>query len=142
MIIREAEHQDYHEICTICNRDLGYECSSELVAQRLRNLDNKREIVFVAEMNKNIVGFIHAEIYHVLFAKSMINILGLAVSSEYRKKGVGRELLSEVENWAEALEITTIRLNSGATRKDAHEFYRIMGYNNEKIQIRFIKNLV
>ena len=55
MIIREAEHQDYHEICTICNRDLGYECNSELVAQRLRNLDNKREIVFVAEMNKNIV---------------------------------------------------------------------------------------
>ena len=141
MIIRKADCQDYRAIWRISREDLGYECCSELVAQRLSHLDGKREVVFVAEINNNIIGYIHAETYNVLYYESMVNILGLAVASEYRKNGVGRALLSEAEIWAKGLNIKIIRLNSGATRKEAHAFYRAMGYDNQKEQIRFIKNL-
>lgn len=120
MIIRKANCQDHRAIWRISREDLGYECCSELVAQRLRHLDGKRKVVFVAEINNNIIGYIHAETYNVLYYESMVNILGLAVASEYRK---------------------IIRLNSGAARKEAHAFYRAMGYNNQKEQIRFIKKL-
>ena len=34
-----------------------------------------------------------------------------------------------------------IRLNSGLSRKDAHEFYRKLGFDNEKEQIRFLKKI-
>lgn len=141
MIIRRATLEDHLAICRICKNDLGYECASELVFHRLSSLDRKREAVFVAEIDQKTIGYVHAEIYNVLYFESMVNILGIAVSSEYRRHGVGKALLSEVENWAKTLNIKKIRLNSGAKRTAAHSFYTAMGYNDQKEQIRFIKGI-
>ena len=139
MIIREAKEQDCVAISKTSHDDLGYECSYDLVAHRLRNLDKQREIVFVAVVDEKVIGYVHAEIYNVLYFESMVNVLGLVVSSQYRRQGIGKALICKVENWAKSLDIKFIRLNSGATRKDAHAFYRALGFNNEKEQLRFIK---
>ena len=141
MIIREAIIEDAFAICNISCADLGYDCSCEFVSTRISNLDKGREKVFVAEVNGIVVGYIHAEKYQTLYFEPMINILGLAVSSEFRRRGIGRMLLKRTEHWANEVGIHKIRLNSGATRKEAHSFYRAMGYNNEKGQIRFIKDI-
>ncbi len=117
MNIRKADVQDAFAICKISCDDLGYKCNDELVSKRLINLDNRREVVFVAEIDDIIVGYIHAEIYNLLYYESMINILGIAVSSDYRRQGVGKSLLKQTENWATELGINIIRLNSGSTRK-------------------------
>lgn len=141
MIIRKANIHDSPAICHISCDGLGYDCTAELVSLRLGSLDNLREIVFVADLGESTVGYVHAEIYNLLYAESMVNILGIAVAAAYRKCGIGKALLIAVEEWAKSLEIYTVRLNSGAARSDAHAFYRAMGYNNEKDQIRFIKDL-
>ena len=141
MIIRKANIHDSPAICKISCDGLGYDCTAELVSLRLGSLDNLREIVFVADLGESTVGYVHAEIYNLLYAESMVNILGIAVATAYRKCGIGKALLIAVEEWAKSLEIYTVRLNSGAARSDAHAFYRAMGYNNEKDQIRFIKDL-
>ena len=139
MIIREATIEDAFAICNISCADLGYDCSCEFVSTRISNLDKGREKVFVAEVNGIVAGYIHAEKYQTLYFEPMINILGFAVSSEFRRRGIGRMLLKRAERWANEVGIHKIRLNSGASRKEAHSFYRAMGYNNEKGQIRFIK---
>ena len=90
MIIRNAQSKDCFSIGEICKNDLGYECTKEIISYRLNNLDKSKEVVLVAEIDKTVVGFIHAEIYNVLYCESMVNILGLAVSSNYRKQGVGK----------------------------------------------------
>lgn len=141
MNVRRANAQDVAAICKISRDDLGYECNAELVFERLMELDNSREVVFVAEIDNIVVGYIHAEIYNLLYHETMVNILGIAVSFDYRRHGVGRSLLNHVENWAKELGIYVIRLNSGSTRKEAHAFYRTMGFDNEKEQICFNKNL-
>lgn len=140
-MIREARITDYDKIQSICELDLGYVCEKELVKIRLANLDRNRECVFVADEGNKVIGFIHVEVYELLYAPSMANILGIAVSSEYRRQGIGKLLLSKAEEWAKCKGIDIMRLNSGDTRKEAHEFYRSLGYNNEKPQIRFIKSL-
>ena len=71
----------------------------------------------------------------------MVNVLGLAVDIRNRRKGVGKLLMSSVEDWAKLVGVVGIRLNSGGSRLDAHAFYRAMGYNLEKEQIRFLKIL-
>ena len=71
----------------------------------------------------------------------MINILGIAVSSDYRRQGIGRALLSRAEDWGNEQGINIVRLNSGGSRKEAHNFYRAMGYNDEKMQVRFLKKI-
>ena len=141
MIIREATLEDAFAICNISCADLGYDCSCEFVSTRISNLDKGREKVFVAEVNGIVAGYVHAERYQTLYFEPMINILGLAVSAEFRRRGIGRMLLKHAERWANEEGIHKIRLNSGGSRKEAHSFYRAMGYSNEKEQIRFIKDI-
>ena len=83
--------------------------------------------------------FRSVEKYDVLYAGTMANILGLAVELDHRKQGVGKLLVGEAERWAINHDIHAIRLNSGMSRKEAHKFYRNIGYVDEKDQKRFMK---
>lgn len=139
MNIRKADISDASAICRICTDDLGYKCSEEFVLNRLKNIDGSREAVFVAETDGTVAGFIHAESYKMLYFEPVINILGLAVSRDYRRQGAGRALILCAESWGKELGINAVRLNSGYSRKEAHEFYRAMGFDDEKMQIRFLK---
>lgn len=100
MYIREATIQDAFAICNISCNDLGYDCSCEFVTTRINNLDRVRERVFVAEVNGIVAGYIHIEKYETLYFEPMINVLGLAVSSKFRRCGIGRMLLNSTESWA------------------------------------------
>ncbi|MDE5859366.1 MAG: GNAT family N-acetyltransferase [Oscillospiraceae bacterium] len=141
MNVRNADINDAFAISRICTDDLGYECSEEFVLNRLKNIDGSRETVFTAEIDGTVFGYIHAEIYNTLYFQSMINILGLAVSHDHRRQGIGKALISRAESWGKEHGINIVRLNSGYSRKEAHEFYRAMGYDDEKLQMRFLKNL-
>lgn len=140
-MIRKAVVDDFEEIHKICEMDLGYICDKELLKERLEEVDPARECVLVGVIDGKVVGFIHVERYEVLYAESMCNVLGLAVAKEYRRRGVGKELLHEAEKWAMSGGISMMRLNSGITRKEAHLFYRNNGYGSEKEQLRFIKKI-
>ena len=140
-MVRSASIDDANEICKICNEDLGYSCNSSLVMEKIKAINFSREAVYVALVDKIVVGFVHVERYDVLFLETMANILGLAVKSTHRSNGVGKELIHAAEEWAIKNNIKAMRLNSGISRKIAHDFYRHLGYNFEKEQIRFEKLL-
>lgn len=63
------------------------------------------------------------------------------MKNEYRNKGVGKKLLLTAEAWSVENQIKIMRLNSGVSRTNAHNFYRHLGYNSEKEQLRFMKRL-
>ena len=140
-IIRKIELKDAGELCKICSEEMGYECDSDLVKSKIEKLDSKREAVFVAEEESQLLGFIHVERYDVLYFESMANILGLAVKKDFQKQGLGKALLLAAENWAQENGIHLMRLNSGINRTDAHGFYEHLGYVSEKEQKRFLKRL-
>lgn len=139
--IRNAEVSDCSQIAEILKNDLGYECTDELVRSRLSKLDPRREAVFSAVKDGEVVGVIHIERYELLYSDTLANVLGLAVSGKFRRMGIGRSLMQAAEKWAESIGAAAVRLNSGAVRKDAHKFYRAIGFLSEKEQIRFMKNL-
>lgn len=141
MLIRKAMLTDAVAICRISSNDLGYECEEKFVRERLEGLDSNREAVFVAEIDGKVAGYVHAEVYSLLYFESMTNILGLAVSSSCRRQGVGKALMTRVEEWTKEKGMKEIRLNSGDSRKEAHEFYRAVGFDDEKMQVRFIKSI-
>lgn len=140
-MIRQVNADDYKHIAEICRNDLEYDADEILVKNRIEQLDGSREAIFVAVCNDKVVGFVHCETYNTLYFESLVNIQGLAVSAEYRRKGFGRELMNAAEEWASGKGINKIRLNSGSTRENAHKFYRSLGYGNEKLQIRFFKEI-
>ena len=49
--------------------------------------------------------------------------------------------MAKVEEWAKSKK-KLIRLNSGGTRTQAHNFYRNIGFSDEKTQLRFMKSLL
>lgn len=142
IIIRKAAVLDIPQMCSLFQNDLGYaECTQEIVEKQFAGLDASREAVFVAEVQGRLAGVIHIERYDVLYFPPMSNILGLAVSSDFRRQGIGSALLKRAEQWALDHKINTVRLNSGGTRTQAHQFYRAQGYVDNKTQLRFIKEL-
>lgn len=62
--------------------------------------------------------------------------------NDISKNGIGKSLMAKVEEWAKSKNIKLIRLNSGGTRTQAHNFYRNIGFSDEKTQLRFIKSLL
>lgn len=67
--------------------------------------------------------------------------MGIAVSKQYKRQGVGKALLEAVEEWAKKTGASGVRLVSGETRSGAHAFYRYCGYEGEKRQINFKKTV-
>ena len=143
--IRQATTSDISAMNELFQKDLGYaECRLEIVENQFAGLDNSREAVFVAESEDDdghIAGVIHVEKYNVLYFPTMANILGLAVAADFRRQGIGSALLKRAEEWARENGAISMRLNSGESRKQAHEFYRAQGYIDDKKQLRFIKEL-
>ena len=143
--IRQATASDIPAMNELFRKDLGYEeCRLEIVEKQFAGLDNSREAVFVAEAGDDsghIAGIIHVEKYNVLYFPTMANILGLAVAADFRRLGIGSALLKQAEEWARENGASSMRLNSGESRKQAHEFYRAQGYTDDKKQLRFIKDL-
>lgn len=139
--IRNAAVSDCVQIAEILRNDLGYDCTDELVKIRLSELDPRREAVFAAVKDSRVVGVVHIEKYLTLYFAPLANILGLAVSGDFRRMGIGKCLMEAAEKWASDIGAEAVRLNSGAARTEAHKFYRAVGYLAEKDQKRFIKKL-
>lgn len=142
MQVRNAIYEDCERLLVISQNDLGYtDCTLENLQTQFKKLDSKREQVFVVEIEGTVAGFIHVAKYDVLYAEPLVNVLGLAVDSNYRRQGIGRTLLLKAEEWGKSVGAKAIRLNSGESRTEAHKFYRMQGYDMERLQKRFMKYL-
>ena len=96
---------------------------------------------FENEQTRKIIGFVHAELYESLYMDTGLNILGLAVDSNFQGQGIGKKLMSSIEDYALKNNISYIRLNSNVCRTEAHKFYESIGYVCDKTQKRLIKKL-
>lgn len=139
MIIRTAQPEDSIAIAVITAEGLGYNCPPEIIAQNITALDPSHARLFVAEVDGEIVGFVEPQVYEAVYLAPLVNILGLAVRESHRGMGIGKALMDAAENWAREIGAKGVRLNSGASRTNAHAFYRHIGYTSEKQQIRFLK---
>lgn len=138
--IRLCNVGDAPAIYELNRQEMWYDYPVEKTTEKLSQLlKSKADRIFVAVANGTVVGYIHARDYDVVYAPQYKDILAIAVFSDYKKKGIGRELLSTVERWAKESGAAGIRLVSGSVRTGAHEFYRHCGYNGDKQQINFKK---
>ena len=138
--IREAISSDANAIWQLNFTEMGYAFPLDATIDNLSKLlHSPSDKIFVAICDGSVVGYVHANDYDLLYAPHMKNIMGIAVSSPYKRKGIGSALLQYVENWALETGASGIRLVSGATRTDAHAFYRRYGYEAIKEQINLKK---
>ena len=130
MIYRKYESSDISAIRDILENDLGYNCELDSLRNRVEEMMNRGNYqIFVAEDDNKVVGYIGCVNYLAFELENEgMKIIALAVSKEYRRNGIGTQLLKTAEQWAKENNIEVILLNSGLPREDAHSFYESQGY--------------
>ena len=144
-MLRDITIFDAQEIQRISKFVLGYDVDLDIVKKQIEKLtnDNKHNVIigFENEQTRKIIGFVHAELYESLYMDTGLNILGLAVDSNFQGRGIGKRLMNAIEDYALKNNISYIRLNSNVRRTEAHKFYESILYRCDKTQKRLIKNL-
>ena len=140
--IRNALKSDAAAITRLNRLCMGYDYPEDSTREILRALlSSPRDRILVAVIGDTVVGYVHACDYQVLYAPPMKNIMGIAVAPAHRREGIGRLLLSAVEDWVRQSGAAGIRLVSGASRTEAHAFYRSLGFDGGREQLNFKKYL-
>ena len=137
-LIRDALASDAAALAKLNATAMGYDYPK--TAERLDALlKSSRDKIFVAEQESRLVGYLHLEDYDLLYNGHLKNIMGIAVDPGCRRQGIGKALLEAGESWAREQGAEGIRLSSGESRKDAHAFYRALGYEGNKLQLNLKK---
>jgi len=140
--VREVSESDYISIYELNKNNLGYDYDVEKTARQLEYILRKPgDKLLAAVIEGEVAGYIHASAYDCTYSDPFINILALVVDSGRRGLGVGRGLLTAIEEWAGENGCAGIRLTSGYNRTGAHKFYEACGYVNRKDQKNFVKVL-
>lgn len=118
---------------------LGYKHTHDSLSNNIQAIRKSGGEVFVAEYANTICGCICAIIDVRLAEGAKGEIVSLIVSEDYRGRGLGKELVSTAERWLSNY-VTEIRIRANEIRKNAHKFYKALGYQESKKQMLFIKN--
>ena len=134
-IIRQGVISDAEDIYYINKTSLGYDYDLDKQRKNLEAvLNDKTQVIFVADIGDKVVGYIHLTSYDVIYTDTYKNCLGLAVDNDYKRMGIGSALLKQGEKWAKENGAVGIRLCSGIERENAHKFYLSQGYIENKLQ--------
>jgi len=119
---------------------LGYPTDqSQLVIWYQNIISHSDHFLRTAHMDGLVCGWVHAYVVDLLTSPLCIEVAGLVVDDAYRQHGIGRALMSQVEEWATQQDITVIYLRSNIIRKEAHQFYESIGYECIKQHLTFQK---
>jgi GNAT superfamily N-acetyltransferase len=134
--------KDLPSVIFLCD-ELGYTVSLEDLNTRFLQIDqsNMHVLEVAEESDGRIVGFIHFSQSFFLTDFVRCEILGMVVTKQERKKGIGRMLVASAEEWAKNQGIGRMRVRSQALRENAHDFYKSLGFELKKIQNVFIKEI-
>jgi GNAT superfamily N-acetyltransferase len=140
--IRPLTSEDAAAVAALSG-DLDYPADPAAMESRLAAvLAESGHAVFGAEAaDGTLLGWVHVCARLLLIDPPSAFVEGLVVGATARRCGVGRALMAAAEDWAGGRGAERIRLRSGATRADAHAFYRALGYRDGKAALGFEKAL-
>ncbi|HEY1045314.1 MAG TPA: GNAT family N-acetyltransferase [Bacteroidia bacterium] len=124
-------------ICLLENENLDLEMFTQMFSGNVRD---PRNIYLVAEENGLIVGFISCHSQVLLHHLDIVyEIQEMFVDEHFRGKGLGRQLLENLQNEIQLRKGKYLEVSSNKLRDQAHEFYQLAGFN--RTHYKFTKNL-
>lgn len=102
-------------------------------------LSDPSACIFVAQCENEIIGIVYitikeevAKVIPPIRSRKFGYIELLAVKKEYRKQGVGRNLMKRAEQWAKEKKISTIELEVYDHNKAVSDFYEQLQYKTQR----------
>jgi ribosomal-protein-alanine N-acetyltransferase len=124
--------RDFPEVLAIEHASFGCPwCAEEF----LRVLRRRSCISMVAEFGERVVGFM---IYEVHEAK--LQVLNFAVAPEFRRQGVGRQMMAKLVGKLSGHRRTRIVLHVRETALDAQMFFKVQGFRATEVAREFYED--
>ena len=119
-------------------KDSDVDAFRKLVKKYVTDSDKK---ILVADLDDmKIVGMVSMVFLPRLNRTTLeMYIPELIVLEKYQKQGIGKKLINSCISFAKEKKCHRIRLESGNQRKDSHQFYKNLGF--EQSALSFTKNL-
>lgn len=131
-LIRYANKRDLGDI-TLLMSELGYKTTEGEVTNRLSRLDSNPDYhTIVAEIDGKVVGLLGLHIGLAYeFSSCYGRIICLVVNQQFRRSGIGKQLIVRAKDIVTEQGGNAIVLNSGnrTEREDAHTFYLKNGFS-------------
>lgn len=113
----------------------SYEQAYEKIGDLMDHLRKNTCIAYGAFEENEIIGYIWAY-PHPFREENRMYISECSVREGYRGKGIGKAMISLVEERAKEAGFPTLYLHAEAGSADAVRFYESIGYKKERIQFR------
>ena len=125
MEIRVFRNEDILGVCNLINSELGYDVSCEDLKDRILQMqEDKNYVIFTVVDDKKVIGFMGLQMCLAFEIKGKVmRIIALAVARHSQGQGIGSALIQEAEKYANENNISTVLVNSGLKRTEAHRFY-------------------
>ena len=99
-------------------------------------------VLFIAEIENDIAGFILAIIREtppipVFIPARLALVTDISVKKEFRRRGIGQQLVNKVHSWAEIRGASAVELTVYAFNQESLEFYKTIGYETIGLRMRF-----
>ncbi len=122
---------------------LGYHADDKTIAVRLAVLtESGSDLILVAtDASHNVNGWLQAHAAQILDSGFRVEITGLVIAPEQRRRGAGRALVAKAEQWATAIGAAAVVVRSNVQRVESHAFYPALGYAASKTQNVYRKTL-
>lgn len=156
VLIRDFHERDSHQLLLILERmnryfesidpwkELRYDRTNPkyLLDSMQKDTKEKDGIFLVAQVDKDIVGFIHGHMHTMtedelrerpLTVSSDISLF--FVTDSYRGKGIGRKLMESAERYFQNKGCTRIALHVFGPNKLARDIYRKMGFDERGVEL-------
>lgn len=138
---REAVQDDTDELVKLM-LELGYKVKRNELSCRIKLIKSRGDKLIVAEKEGVIAGVVQALIDIRLAEGKVGEIVSLVVRDELRGKGIGKALIKQAKESLTTSGCTSIRVRANEIRKEAHEFYKDLGFIEKKTQKIFEKSNV
>lgn len=103
-MLREMRLEDAEALREINADQLGYDIPLTVTVRQMKKLLKEPEknffLVYEDPTSKKAAGYVQAESYESIFSDPMFNIMALAVSKYAEKRGIGKALMTGVEEEA------------------------------------------
>lgn len=135
LLIRKAQPEDAYELSELFTELVGEPSDIEEMKKQLQFVDTQPNYyIAVACAENEVVGTAMGIVCVDLVGNCapFLLIENVVVSSKYQKLGIGKKLMTELENFAIQRRCNFILLASSHERKEAHHFYESLGYDDKK----------
>ena len=102
----------------LLNTQLGYPSTTSVLTENLEKvLSLTNNIVFVAEFNQRVIGWINIRLVSTIETGTYCEIFGLIVDEARRNKGIGKVLIDKAKKWAKNTGVTKLRVRTNVKRQ-------------------------